>query len=50
MKRDQRRDSDIADILLIGRFKSESVSPDELRGIFGQYKIVMLDDIEKLMQ
>jgi hypothetical protein len=34
------------DVLLIGKFESESINIDQLRGIFGRYKIVMLSDIE----
>ena len=38
------------DVLLIGKFESESINIDQLRGIFGRYKIVLLSEIEEKLQ
>ena len=35
------------DVLLIGRFESESINLDQLRGIFGNYRVVLLSEIEE---
>jgi hypothetical protein len=35
------------DALLIGKFESESIDIDQLRGIFGRYKVVLLSEIEE---
>jgi hypothetical protein len=52
MRINQKRDqysNRYDDVLLIGRFESESISLEQLRGIFGQYKIVMLVDVEAII-
>jgi len=37
------------DVLLIGKFESESINIEQLRGIFGRYEIVLLSEIEEKM-
>jgi hypothetical protein len=38
------------DVLLIGQFESESITLDQLRGIFGRYKVVILSEVEEKLQ
>jgi hypothetical protein len=47
MRVNQRQTSGSIDALLIGKFESESINIDQLRGIFGHYKIVLLSEIEE---
>jgi hypothetical protein len=42
-----QKESDAIDALLIGKFESESIDIDQLRGIFGRYKVVLLSEIEE---
>jgi hypothetical protein len=45
--REIRREFCGIDALLIGTFESESIDVDQLRGIFGRYKVVLLSEVEE---
>ena len=49
MKINQREGGWI-DVLVIGTFESESITLEQLRGIFGRYRVVMLSEIEEKLQ